>query len=198
MRSLSTVESIESLLDQIFSSSQEEHKSVGTIRARLIILSYVLSAVAHQIGNNSLIDIATDLEDTARSLSFSKPFSYSPGEEGSRTVFVGDLLKDHSLRKEFYGRIYRFLSKLIHFLDLLKEQEVQPKIPDRYRESLEGLADQTGKLRRALRKSYNISYNTKEPYADIDVNRVSRTIRRMTKLARLVRDSLFSYEEFVA
>lgn len=194
MRSLSTVESIESLLDQIFSSNREEHKSVGIIRARLIILSYVLSAVSHQIRNDFLIELSSDLEETARSLSFAKPFGYvSPGD-GSRSVYAEELLQDHSLRREFYGRIYRFVSKLLHFLEILREQEVQPKLPQRYAESIDLLIEQTTKLRRALSRSYN----TPEPYSDIDVNRVSRTIRRMTKLARLIRDSLFSYEEFVA
>lgn len=185
MRSLSTIESIESLLDDLVFSEEDDQADMNLVRVRLLILSYVLSAVARQVQSEGLFSLSSDLEKISRSLSFGRYSRY----HGSDTESGSD-----SERYRFLRGLYKYLAKLSDYLEVLSSLSLSPKDRERYDEALRRLSQSMTGLKRALSRSHSLP----QPYSDIDLTRVSGAVRSMTKLARTLRDCLFSYEEFVA
>lgn len=181
MRTLSTVESIESILDDISESSDEKtHASV--VRARTVIASFLASAIAkhieHHLGINALIKFSEDLVKHSRKVAFG-------GE------------KNGYERTRFLHALFSFLLRLEDYFSAVQSlsDQINPKIKDRnkFDKSLNLCKEVTSKIRRTLSVSYE---HSPTPYGDIDMARISYTYRRLLKAMRSLRDSIFDYEEF--
>lgn len=181
MRTLSTVESIESILDEVSESSDEKtHASV--IRARTVIASFLASAIArhieHHLGINALIRFSEDLVRHSRKVAFG----------GEKSGYE---------RTRFLHALFSFLLRLEDYFSAVQSlsDQINPKIKDRnkFDKSLNLCKEITSKIRRTLSVSYE---HSPTPYGDIDMARISYTYRRLLKSMRSLRDSIFDYEEF--
>lgn len=177
MRTLSTVESIESLLDGV--SLSDDPTAASLIRARSIIASFLASAIAHHLQNEALVRVSEDLVSLSR-----------------RVAFVNEGQEDDRFR--FLHAYYSFVSRLDDFFSSLASARssgsLVPRDEGKFDRSLEACRDILSRIRRTLSVSYQFAST---PYGDIDLSRIASSYRRLLKSLRSLRDALFSYEDFL-
>ena len=184
LRVLSSVESIESILDSMWRdprydemSPEEYYERVyyGLVYSRMIIISFIGSSIAKYLDSEGLYKISSSLERISRNLAFRDTNSqvWTPPTSGDEW-------------REFTTGVAKFFSRLEDYLDVLDSMDLSGvKVRDqkRYEESL------------AIAKTYVASARSSVRKGEAPLSKVAALTRRTAKLFRLIRDGLFPYYE---
>lgn len=182
LRVLSSIESIESVLDSMWRDPRYDEMSpeeyydrvyYGLIYSRMIITSFICSSIAKYLDFADLYKISSSLERISRSLAFRDTDTqvWTPPTNGEGW-------------KEFTSGVAKYFSRLEDYLDVLGSADLsRVKVRDhkRYEESF------------SIAKSYVASARSSVRRGEVPLSKVAAMTRRTAKLFRLIRDGLFPY-----
>ncbi len=189
LRVLSTVESIESILDSMwrdprFDQVPSDYDSVyyGLIYSRMFIISFLASAIASYIdvdeqSKTDVYSMASQLEGMARSLAFRSRTS---------SVWIPSGEEEYS---DFLRGSHKFLSRCQDFLSSIPVPLITKfNNRERFEDSLERATSYLHSSKHTIRSALSGER--------VPLSKIAALFRRTAKLFRLIRDGLFSYRDF--